>query len=460
MLINSKVRWQLLAQGSAFVVLLLALTGLLAWVAREYRAEWDVTASARNTLSQGTQDALRQLDGPVNVTGFAIAQDAGGGNLHKLIQEKIRPWQRVKPDLALTLVDPRDDPKRANAAGLRSPNELVIEYRKRTENLPLGDFNEQNFVNALIRLSRTSSAVIYWLDGHGERKLDGVANHDLGEFGRQLQLKGYKLSSLNLSIAQDVPRNAAALIIASPQADLQETEVATIRRHLEAGGNLLWLIDPEPLRGLDPIAEFLGLVLTPGTVVDPALKPRGGPPTLAVGSNYARHPVTGAFRLNTLFPGSRQIATVESADREGWRMTPLIEVAQRGWVETGKLDEKPVFNKDRDFPGPVNIATAFERTASSTAGDRQQRVIVVGNGNFVSNAFLGNGGNLQLGVAMLHWLSGDDKLISIPPRPAADVQINIDRMTLYLIAFSFLLVLPLAFALTGIIVWWRRRKAV
>ena len=456
MKISSKVRWQLLAQGSAFVVLLLVLTGLLAWVAREYRAEWDVTASARNTLSPGTQDALKQLDGAVSVTAYAITQEGGGGNLHKLIQEKIRPWQRVKPDIALTLVDPRDDPKRANAAGLRSPNELVIEYKKRSEHLPLGDFNEQNFINALIRLSRTSSAVIYWLDGHGERKLDGVANHDLGEFGRQLQLKGYKLSSLNLSIAQDVPRTAAALIIASPQTDLQEAEVATIRRHLDAGGNLLWLIDPEPIRKLDPIAEFLGLVLTPGTVVDPAVKPRSGPPTLAVGSNYARHPITGSFRLNTLFPGSRQIATVESAERDGWRMTPLIEVAQRGWVETGKLDDKSVFDKDRDLPGPVNIATAFERTAN----DRQQRVIVVGNGNFVSNAFLGNGGNLQLGVAMLHWLSGDDKLIAIPPRPAADVQINIDQMTLYLIAFSFLLVLPLLFAITGIVVWWRRRKAV
>ena len=452
MLISSKVRWQLLAQGTVFVVLLLAAAGLLAWIAREYRAEWDVTASARNTLSQGTQDALRLLDGPVNITAYAIAQD-GGGNLHKLIQDKLRPWQRIKPDMALTLVDPRDDPKRANAAGLRSPNELVIEYKKRSEHLPLGEFNEQNFVNALLRLSRSSSAVIYWLDGHGERKLDGIANHDLGEFGRQLQQKGYKLSGLNLSIAQDVPRNTAALLIASPQTDLQEAEVATLRRYIEGGGNLLWLIDPEPLRGLDPIAEYLGLVLTPGTVVDPALKPRGGPPTLAVASNYARHPVTGSFRLNTLFPGSRQI---DAADREGWRMTPLIEVAQRGWVETGKLDEKPVFDKDRDLPGPVNIATAFERTA----GDRQQRVIVVGNGNFLSNAFLGNGGNLQLGVAMLAWLSGDDKFIAIPPRPAADVQLNIDQTMLYLIAFTFLLVLPLTFAVAGIVVWWRRRKAV
>jgi hypothetical protein len=32
-------------------------------------------------------------------------------------------------------------------------------------------------------------------------------------------------------------------------------------------------------------------------------------------------------------------------------------------------------------------------------------------------------------------------------------------MTLYVIAFSFLVVLPLVFVLTGTLIWWRRRKA-
>ena len=251
--ISSKVRTQLLAQGSLYAVLLLALVMLLAWVAREYRTEWDITANARNTLSQGAQDALKQLKGPVNITAYAVARDRDGNDLHNWIREKLLPWQKVKSDIALQLIDPRDDPKRTNAAGLRSPNELVIEYQKRSEHLPLGEFNEQNFVNTLTRLSRTSSAIVYWLDGHGERKLNGAANHDLGEFARELQLKGYKFAALNLSIAQDVPSNAALLIVSSPQSDLQEAEAAKVRRHVEAGGNLLWLIDPEPLRGLEPV---------------------------------------------------------------------------------------------------------------------------------------------------------------------------------------------------------------
>src|ERR1700750_2570762 len=112
-----------------------------------------------------------------------------------------------------------------------------------------------------MRLMRGSASLILSLEGHGERRLDGIANHDLGEFGRQLQQKGMKLNSVNLALAQEVPENAALLVIASPQTEVPAAEVEKIQRYLKAGGNLLWLIDPEPLRGVEPLGESFGLVL-------------------------------------------------------------------------------------------------------------------------------------------------------------------------------------------------------
>jgi len=233
---------------------------------------------------------------------------------------------------------------------------------------------------------------------------------------------------------------------------VQPNEMEKIQRYLQAGGNLLWLIDPEPLRGLDPVAETLGLVLTPGTVVDFAVRPRSGPPVFAVATSYGNHPITASFRYNTLFPYARQIGLAESED---WRSMPLIEVAQRGWVEMGALDEKPTFDKSRDLPGPVTIAAALERMV----GDRQQRVVVVGNGAFLSNTYLGNGGNLQLGTAIVNWLTAEDTLVTVDANPAPDSRLDIGQLTLYAIAFGFLLLLPVAFVLTGFVIWWRRRRA-
>lgn len=435
-----------------FVVLLLALTGLLAFLAHEYRFQRDLTHANRNTLSAATLEVLKQLDGPVNITAFAMAQTVHGQDVHKWIREMLRTYQLAKPDLALTIVDPREDPKAAVAAGVQTTNELLIEYRKRSERLSVADIsNEQAVANALMRLARGAERLVLWLDGHGERRLNGIANHDLGEFGRQLQLKGFQLNSVNLGLAQEVPANAALLVVASPQVDLLPAEVDKIRRHLAGSGNLLWLIDPGPLRGMQPIAEILGLVLTPGIVVDPEASRFNTSPTIAVGATYGRHAITNVLSKNTFFPAARQIGTTEN---EEWRVTPLVEVAQRGWVETGKLDGNISFDKNRDFAGPVNIATALERTV----GDRSQRVVVVGTGEFLANAYLGNLGNLDLGVNIMNWLTGDDRMITIQPRPAPDSNLDIEPFTFYSIAFTFLLALPLAFTITGAVIWWRRRK--
>ncbi|MGZ5154693.1 MAG: DUF7088 domain-containing protein, partial [Burkholderiales bacterium] len=222
---NRRLRVRLTLQSGLFLILMFALVMLLAFLAREYRKEWDVTRSARNTLAQPTLDVLRQLDGPLVVTAYAVQQDASGGNMHKMIEDRMRPYRQAKPDLELKFVDPREDPKRAEAAGLRAPNELVIEYHRRSEHMPVGEFGEQAFANVLMRLARGSASLVLWLEGHGERKLDGIANHDLGEFGRQLQQKGLKINSINLALAQEVPSNAALLVVTTPQTDLQPAEV-------------------------------------------------------------------------------------------------------------------------------------------------------------------------------------------------------------------------------------------
>jgi len=440
-------RLRSLVHHGLFVALLVALAALTAHLALEFRIEHDLTQSHRNTLSPATLDVLKRLEGPVSITAYALARDARGDHVHRRIEDFLRPYQRAKPDLTLTLIDPREQPKAAAEAGVRAPIELVVMYQRRTERL--AEFNEQALANALLRLARGTDRLVLWLEGHGERRLNGPANHDLGEFGRQLELKGFRLSSLNLALAQEVPANAAVLVIASPQVSVLDAEVQKIRRYIAAGGNLLWLIDPEPLRGLAPIAEMLGLVLTPGIVADPEAARYGASPALAIAAVYGRHAVTEGFNLITLYPQARQI---EAIDNDEWRVRPLIEVAPRGCVKSGRIDAR--CDKSRDIAGPITIASAFERTV----GDRQQRVVVVGNGNFLSNAFIGNGGNRDLGVNMVNWLAGDDRMIVIQPRAGVGSQIDIDQVTLYLIAFCFLIVAPLAFMVTGLAIWWRRRR--
>ncbi len=449
MKLNNRHRLQLLIQNGVFVVLLIGLAMAIIWITKDISTQWDLTQGQRNTLSQASIDVLKQLNGPVKVTAYATAQDAEG-DARKTVQTFLASYLRAKKDLDLTFIDPREQPQLTQAAGIRANGELVVEHNGRSEHLT--NLTEQDLTNLLLRLARSAEREVAYLDGHGERKLDGRANHDLGEFGGQLRVKGFKTAPLNLAVAPEVPDNVAVLIIAGPRVDLLPGEVVKIKRWIEKGGNLLWLIDNDSLHGLQGLADELGLSLMAGTVIDPRAGGLKLPATFALATSYGQHLITENSTQTSVFPYARRIAASEGSK---WRFTPLVEVAQDGWLETGATDNNVAFDRNKDVRGPIVIAGALERSV----GDRAQRVVVTGTGHFLANQFIGTLGNQDLGVNMLNWLARDDTLITVQPRTRGDLTLEFTRAGLSLLGFGFLLVLPLCLLIGGGVIWWRRRQA-
>jgi ABC-type uncharacterized transport system involved in gliding motility auxiliary subunit len=448
MKINRKLRLQLLAQNSLFVVLLVAIVAALLYLTRDIKTQWDLTQGKRNTLTPASAEVLKQLQAPVSITAFATKQDTEG-DLRKTIQDFIAPYQRARQDFSLKFVDPREEPGRAQEAGVRLNGELVVEYNGRKENLT--NLSEQDLTNLLVRLIRSAERLVMYLDGHGERKLDGRGNHDLGEYGNQLAAKGFKTGAVNLAVAQDVPQNASVLVVASPRVNLLPGEVNRLKRYLEGGGNLFWLIDSESLRGMEAIAEYLGLELLDGVVVDPRAGSMGMPAAFALATPADPHAITEHSSMISLFPYARRIAAEHES---AFRFAPLVQAAPQGWLETSGLGNAR-FDPNRDVRGPIVVAGALEREV----GDKKQRIVVVGSGHFLANQYLGNGGNLDLGVNMMNWLAGDDRLITIQPRARTDLRLEMPWFATLLVTYGFLIVLPLGFLVAGGVIWLRRRKA-
>lgn len=459
--INRKLRFQLLVQNWFFVVLFLMLVVLLGYLASEYRVAKDITQANRNILTQGSVNVLKQMKAPVNITVFATKDDASNGDVfRKGIVDFVARYQRDKKDIKLKFVNPSEEPKLAQDAGVKVDGEVVVEYQKRVEHIT-PPFAEQEFTNLLVRLSRTNQQAVMYLDGHGERNLLGVKNHDLGEFGKQLESKGFKFANPDLTIAQSVPRNGAMLVVASPQVDVSDIEAQKIKAYLEAGGNLLWLLDDNDFKGMQAVADYLGLTVSPGVVLDMASAQYGADARVAFASLYGEHPITTNFMLRTLFPESHEVNAV-GTDENGWKVSKLVEVAPNGWLSAEKLAKgaKPVFNEKTDKRGPINVGVALERVY----GKKGQRVVVMGNANFLSNTFITNGGNLDLGVNIVNWLAGDDNLITIQPMPLKDINVSIPdtdqgRLVAWTVFHSFQYFIPLGFMIAGLYFWWKRRRA-
>lgn len=429
------------------LLLLGAAVGLNTLAARHH-VQRDVTYAASNSLSDSSVAVLKQLSGPVHVTVYATEQDARLGDIRKILREFLSLYQRYKPDLTLTFIDPEKEPEQARAANVQLNGEMIIEYAGRSEHLT--QINEQLVSSTLLRLAHTQTQQLMYLSGHGERKLDGIANFDLGmPFGAKLKQNGFQIAALNLALAQEVPNNVSTLVITQPQTELLPGEVDKLLRYVERGGNLLWLIDAEPLHGLERLAEKLDLLLTPGIIVDPSAAQLRAPATWSIGASYTPHPITRNFNLITAYPNARALTWNENSD---WQRHALIEVAGRGWLSRSG---KTKFDKAHDTAGPFIIATALQRTVQ----DKEQRIVVVGSGAFLANSFAGNGGNVDLGVNMVNWLAGEESLINVQPRGSQDSNLNLSKLQLGSIGIVCLLLLPLLLAGWGVFIWWKRRRA-
>jgi ABC-type uncharacterized transport system involved in gliding motility auxiliary subunit len=446
---SKKLRWHYRIQNGVFIILLLLLVVVLGYLSTQIRQQWDISQNARNSLSEASIEILKKLHGPVQVTAYGTRQDAQLGDIRKIIADFVSLYQHIKPDLFLTFIDPLEQPLLAQEAGIHKNGEMIITFNQRSEHLTV--INEQTFSNVLRRLARAENKAIVALSGHGERKLYGNANYDLGEFGKHLHTNGLRNQSLNLALEQEFPLDTYVLLIASPQTDLLPGEVDKLVNYIDRGGNLLWLVDQESLRGLLPLTERLHLTLTPGVVVDPQAEQLKAPITFALGASYGQHVITDNFDYVTVFPFARQITINENAE---WESVSLVEVAQQGWVETGDLKEEIVFNQATDVVGPISIAVALTRNIQ----DREQRIIVVGSGHFLANAYLGNGNNLDFGINLINWLTGDDEQIVIQPRARFDSHLILSEAKLTLIVVVFLVLLPSLFLISGIAIWWRRKR--
>ena len=461
MKINRKQRIQYLFQNSFFILLFIALIFLLGVVANQYVFVKDMTQASRSVLTKGSIEILKKMDGPVNFTVFATNDDANkGDNFRKGLLDFISKYQREKKDIQVEFINPTLEPKLVEDLGIRTDGEVIVEYNKRTEHIT-PPFAEQELTNLLVRLARTNNKPIMYLDGHGEKNLLGLKNHDLGAFGEQLERKGFKFSNPDLTALSEVPKEGAMLVIASPQVPVTKPEAQKIFRYVENGGNIFWLLDEDNYQGLDELAVYLGLQISDGKVVDKSSLNFGSSEDISYALVYGDHPITRNFMLRTQYSDAYQIQAKDSYEN-GWEVSDLIEVAPNGWLSSNKKpqDDKLIFDKEFDKKGPINIAVALKRKY----GDKGQRVVVVGNASFLSNYFITSGGNLDLGINMINWLAGDDQLITIQPKPLKDVNVNIPgddkgRLIAWTIFHLFQYFIPIGLFVLGFWVWYKRRKA-
>jgi len=442
-------------RGWLVVAALVVGAGCLGYLSTRHTwtSDWSYSQSA--TLSPASQAVLAQLRDPVTIVGYARP----GNDLRARIAGFIQRYRRFKPDLTLRFVDPERDPAATRAAGITVNGELVVHYHGKVRYLRR--ISERSLTNALASLVRGGIRIVAFVAGSGERAAAGSQPADLGTFVRQLEQSGVRALPLDFARVHSVPAGTNLVVLASPRAPLPAGAVRALVAYVRDGGNLLWLAEPDagPL-GLEPLADALGIRKLPGVLVDGRGSALGlSDPRVVAAGHYPPHAITRGFAMTTLFP---RVAALARTAMGSWQVAPILRSSAKSWTERQAIDDRHPSTIRYDAGsgetrGPLAFGLALTRL-SPDPRHRQQRVAVIGDGDFLSNAGLGRAGNRAFGKRLFNWLLGDDALIGVPTHKASAAPLQLTQAGLNAFTVAFLVILPGLLACFGLALAWRRRR--
>jgi ABC-type uncharacterized transport system involved in gliding motility auxiliary subunit len=183
---------------------------------------------------------------------------------------------------------------------------------------------------------------------------------------------------------------------------------------------------------------------------------------MPVVNTYGTHEITQDLgQVFTMFPHSRPVSFLDSKGNE-WVFHPLAKSSPRSWARADTPPDRMTtvrdFNPQKDTQGPLILAALVVARASPEENARQPAVLLVGDSDFASNAFLDFSGNTDFILHAVAWLAEEKDLVTIAPK---DTRLGTLLLTVAQSNALFalqVLGLPGFFLLTGFAVWRRRRR--
>jgi ABC-type uncharacterized transport system involved in gliding motility auxiliary subunit len=490
------------------VGLLLGIIVLVELLSAQYNKRFDLTEGQRHTLSDQTLKLLRGLKRDVTATAFYRADQPD----RRMAEELMRRYADVTARFKYQFVDPDRSPALARRYGITQYATTVLEVRLdgpppaaagapaaggakageakspggaapagrpaaaglagEVREEKLTDVDEEKLTNALVKATREGRRAVYLTRGHGELDADDTGRNGFSAAKGEIAKANYEVKELSLLREQQVPDDAAIVVLAGPKRDLHETELKALKAYLERGGKALFLVDPWTMPGLKPFLIDYGIKLGDDVIVDRVSRVFGGDELTPVIQRYYNHPITRDFKIYSLLPYAR---SVDITDKPGAGVSlekvGETEALPASWAETDRamLDAGRVqYDAGTDRPGPVPIgaiATIGGKADQKGDGPRAEgrapkkaRLVVYGNSAFASNRALGAFGNRDLFMNTIAWLAEEEDLISIRPREARATPLYLTAAQGKLLFVFPVILIPAAVAGTGAVVVLQRRR--
>jgi ABC-type uncharacterized transport system involved in gliding motility auxiliary subunit len=445
--------------------------GSARYIAERRHKRWDLTESKQFSLSDQTRKILDGLQKPVRIKVFTRSDD------FERFRDRLDQYEYASKQVKIEYIDVEKQPAVANQYQVQSIGTVVVEHEGRVERVT--SESEQEITNAIVKATSGKQHKVYFVEGHGERTPDGSENTGYSTIATSLTAENFTHEKLVLAQNKDVPADASVLVVAGPKTDFFPAELDMIKRYLDRGGKILFLIDPPEKVDAPPLTNVLALLkewaidVENNIVVDVSGMGQllGTGAEVPVAARYEQHAITDRFKLITAYRLARSVVAV-SGGVNGRTAQTLVQTGPNSWAETDikRLMTSGEVSRDTDKgdkPGPVSLAAAVSAPVANApdasseenkdAPRPETRIVVFGDSDFAANAWLGIPGNRDLFLNSINWLAQQENLISIRPRDPKDTRMTLTADQQRRIFWITVIIIPGLILLAGVQSWWRRR---
>jgi hypothetical protein len=461
--------------GAGVIIYSVLFVGLLGvanyFILRHDPLQYDSTEQKVYTLAPQTKQVLASLKEPVLIRAFYV-----GGEVDDKVRDLLNRISRESDKISWQAVDPEKSPAITEKFGINEKGTLHFSFAggdSTKQAKAIREIGEQEIVNALLRLTRSTERTVYYSCGHGETDLlDGTTNTG-GLFLREaIQGESIKVKKLVLGDEKSVPDDASVLLVMAPRRPFLEGEREAVMRYLSKGGNAVFLNEPNATGDIAELAKPLGIIVGNDVIIEKSVQLFAGPSydAQSVVTIYPPHAITKDFKQGTIFPTSTSVRRAEKIPADA-SVAEIAKTGKESWAEKKVSlvfsNEPQAALEDEDIKGPVSIAAAFEGVVRAQ-GDRavkddtqkKSRVVVFGDADFVTNVNIRQLFNRDLFLNALNWVLGDEEGVTIRAKTLRRSTRALSDKQFRLIFVATGVIIPELLVLLGFAVWWRRTSAV
>ena len=448
------------------VLMIFAVFVIIILFSLENNKRFDLTENRRFTLDDKSIRFASSLDKDVEIIVFY----GRGSRFKDSAADLLKMYQPYTKKFVIDYKETNANPLLAKEYNLTQVDTIVLKTDQRRELLT--SLSEENFTNALIKVSQEGERKIGLVEGHGERT---ISEQDQGSFyvaAEDLKKENFVIESINLLGQEDIPDDFDMLLIAGPQSTFTEGELDKIRKFIAKGGGLMVMLNPAHQN--EELAAFLnkefGVIVREEVVIDQLGENFFSNPFVAMipMGHYGDHPITKDFNLNSNFFFSRPVQLSETPpDGTVFSFLAKTSPAPLSWAKKLTVDSTESdlrYNENTDLAGPIILAVAGtapapEKTVSleNPGAPQNSRVVIFGNVDFASNEFYNMQGNKNIFLNSISWLTEQEDLISIREPELMYSPLNLDNEQKTKLWTISILMMPGIVLLAGVFMLISRR---